>query len=58
MLVGGVFLGSALWWLTLSLGVSFLRRHITPRRLPWINRLAGGLIGGFGLLLLLRLLSG
>lgn len=57
-LVGGVFLGSALWWLALSLGVSFLRQHITSRRLTWINRLAGGLIGGFGLLLLLRLLGG
>jgi len=29
-LVSGVFLGSALWWLTLSLGVGVLRARLTP----------------------------
>jgi threonine/homoserine/homoserine lactone efflux protein len=47
-LVAGVFLGSASWWLTLSLVVGFLRVRITPTILLWVNRLAGALIAGFG----------
>ena len=49
MLVVGVFLGSAAWWLLLSGGVSLLRRHITAGVMVWINRLAGVAIVGFGL---------
>jgi threonine/homoserine/homoserine lactone efflux protein len=47
-LVAGVFLGSAAWWLTLALGVGFLRARFTPMMLMWVNRLAGALIAGFG----------
>jgi threonine/homoserine/homoserine lactone efflux protein len=47
-LVAGVFLGSAVWWLTLALGVGFLRARFTPMMLMWVNRLAGALIAGFG----------
>jgi threonine/homoserine/homoserine lactone efflux protein len=47
-LVVGVFLGSASWWLTLSIVVGFLRVRITPTVLLWVNRLAGALIAGFG----------
>jgi threonine/homoserine/homoserine lactone efflux protein len=47
-LVAGVFLGSASWWLVLTLGVGFLRARITPAVLTWVNRLAGALIAGFG----------
>jgi threonine/homoserine/homoserine lactone efflux protein len=57
ILVMGVFLGSALWWLILSSGVSLFRTKFTPVRLRWVNRLAGVIIGGFGVVVLLSLLS-
>ena len=41
LLVCGVFSGSALWWLTLSTGVSLLRGRFTARTMRWVNRLAG-----------------
>ena len=47
-MVLGVFLGSAVWWLTLSTGVSFLREKFTPALLTWVNRLAGVIIFTFG----------
>ena len=56
LLVYGVFIGSALWWLLLSGGVSLLRGRLTPSHLLWINRAAGLIIGGFGAILLLNLL--
>jgi threonine/homoserine/homoserine lactone efflux protein len=52
-LVLGVFIGSALWWLTLSTGVSLFRAKVTPHGLRWINRISGLIITGFGLLVLL-----
>ncbi|HMA38281.1 MAG TPA: LysE family transporter [Chloroflexia bacterium] len=53
VLVGGVFLGSALWWLLLSGGVSLVRTRLHPRALVWVNRASGLVIAGFGLLILL-----
>lgn len=53
LMVLGVFLGSATWWLTLSTGVSLLREKFTPALLTWVNRLAGGIILVFGLVALL-----
>jgi threonine/homoserine/homoserine lactone efflux protein len=55
-LVAGVPVGSALWWLTLSGGVSLLRSRCTPAVLLWVNRVAGILIAGFGILALISLL--
>jgi len=52
VMVLGVFFGSATWWLTLSTGVSLLREKFTPAWLIWVNRLAGVIIFGFGLLAL------
>ncbi len=48
-LVAGVFLGSALWWLMLSAGVSLLRARFDANALRWVNRLSGGVIFVFGL---------
>ena len=48
LMVLGVFLGSAAWWLTLSAGVSLLRDKFTPALLTWVNRLAGAIIFAFG----------
>lgn len=49
LVVAGVFSGSALWWLMLSLGVGVLRPWLTPGRLRWINIAAGLMLVGFGL---------
>ncbi|MEO1590021.1 MAG: LysE family transporter [Cyanobacteria bacterium J06632_22] len=52
VMVMGTFVGSALWWLFLSGGVSLLRRQLTPPRLRWLNRICGVLIATFGILAL------
>ena len=56
LLVGGVFAGSALWWLVLSGTVGFFRGALTPARLRWVNRLSGALLTALGLLALRSLL--
>lgn len=48
ILVLGVFLGSMLWWLILSEGVTFFRKRITQKMMTWVNRLAGVIITAFG----------
>jgi hypothetical protein len=53
LLVTGVFLGSAAWWLTLSGIVGIFREKFTTNWMIWVNRLAGMIIGGFGLIALL-----
>ena len=50
VLVGGIFLGSLLWWLILSVAVEQLRARFDHRRLIWVNRLSGLVIMGFGIL--------
>ncbi|MGH7113660.1 MAG: LysE family translocator [Stellaceae bacterium] len=40
-LVLGVWIGSFLWWLALSLGVGMFRRSIEPRHLAWVSRGSG-----------------
>lgn len=52
VLVAGVFLGSALWWLLLSGGVGLLRDRFNTAGLLWVNRLSGVVIIGFGMLAL------
>lgn len=52
LMVAGVFLGSAAWWLTLSTGVGLLRERFTPAAMTWVNRLAGAVIFTFGALAL------
>lgn len=47
-LVLGVFTGSALWWLTLSTGVSLLRARFTTQGMLWVNRISGAVILAFG----------
>ena len=48
LLVLGVFLGSAAWWLLLSGGVSLLRTRLDAALLRWVNRVAGLVILAFG----------
>jgi threonine/homoserine/homoserine lactone efflux protein len=47
-LVGGVFLGSAAWWLFLSGAVGLIRHRLGRGALVWINRLSGLVLLGFG----------
>ena len=51
-LVSGVFLGSALWWLTLSSGVYYLSHYFKPGWLLWLNRASGIGIAAFGVVAL------
>ncbi len=55
ILVFGVFIGSALWWLILSLGTGFFRTKFNPNKLRWVNKISGIIILGFGMLALLIL---
>ncbi len=52
MLVLGVFLGSAAWWLLLSNGVGALRAKFPGAGLLWVNRVSGVIILGFGVVAL------
>jgi threonine/homoserine/homoserine lactone efflux protein len=50
LLVLGVLVGSALWWVLLSSGVAAVRARVGPRVLRWINRLSGTMLVAFGVL--------
>jgi threonine/homoserine/homoserine lactone efflux protein len=52
-----VFLGSSLWWLLLALLAGTFGRHLNDGALRWINRIAGGIIAGFGVWQLWPLVS-
>jgi threonine/homoserine/homoserine lactone efflux protein len=56
VMVAGVFAGSALWWLTLSGGVSLFRKRFSLIALQWVNRISGLVITGFGLVSLFSVL--
>ena len=47
--VGGVFIGSALWWLLLCLTVGLFRKKISTQVLQYINYIAGIAIFSFGI---------
>ena len=55
VLVLGVFIGSALWWLMLSSGVGIFRARFNAHILRWVNRISGLIIIGFGLFALLSI---
>lgn len=57
MLVAGVFLGSALWWVFLSSSVGLLGKRMNDSWMGVANKLSGALIIGFGLLALVALVS-
>lgn len=57
LMVVGVFLGSAAWWLTLSAGVGLLREKFTSSHMTRVNRVAGALIFVFGILALFGTIS-
>lgn len=57
ILVAGVFLGSVVWWLSISMGISLFRHRFKLQSLVWINRISGFLLIGFGILIVLDLWS-
>ncbi len=52
LLVLGVFLGSASWWLLLSGSVGAFRARFPAEGLLWVNRISGIIIAGFGIVAL------
>jgi threonine/homoserine/homoserine lactone efflux protein len=48
-MIAGVLLGSALWWLLLSVIVGQLRTRFDARAQVWVNRISALLLAGFAL---------
>ncbi len=57
LLVLGVFLGSAAWWLALSTGISLLRGGVNAAVLRWVNRVSGAVIVAFGIAAILLVVA-
>ena len=53
--VAGVFVGSAIWWLLLSGGVSLVRHKLKPGTLKWIDYASGAFLTAFGIYALVSL---
>ena len=49
VMVAGVLIGSALWWLALSAAVGRLRARFDARAVAWVNRASALLLAGFAL---------
>jgi threonine/homoserine/homoserine lactone efflux protein len=56
VMVVGVFLGSAVWWLGLAIATAGLSSHMGHRQRVLVQRLSGAVIIGFGLFALLSVL--
>ena len=55
ILILGVFVGSAIWWLLLVGVFSLFKKRFEHHELQWVNRIAGLIIAGSGILALLSL---
>ncbi|MDE2029856.1 MAG: LysE family transporter [Alphaproteobacteria bacterium] len=49
MMIGGIFAGSALWWVLLSGGVGLLRGHFTENRIIAMNRVTAAVLAALAL---------
>ena len=56
ILVFGVFIGSALWWIILSSGVSLFQEKFNNRGMLWVNRISGAIIICFGIFALISII--
>jgi threonine/homoserine/homoserine lactone efflux protein len=56
LIVMGVFSGSTLWWFILSGLASLFRDKLTPESMRWINIVAGLIILGIGIFVLINLI--
>jgi putative LysE/RhtB family amino acid efflux pump len=52
VMVGSVFGGSTLWWLTLTTTVGIFHRHIDEKVMQNINHVFGAAVAGFGIIVL------
>lgn len=57
LVVGGVVLGSALWWLVLTTLIGLFHARIDEKAMRAINRGSGALVGVFGLVVLGHLVT-
>lgn len=55
LLALGVFIGSALWWIGLFIGMTAFHGKFTLRMIGWVHRVSGVVILGFGIIVLLSL---
>jgi threonine/homoserine/homoserine lactone efflux protein len=55
ILTGGVFTGSALWWVGLFITLTAFHHKFNLRFLLWVHRVSGAIIAGFGVVVLLSL---
>lgn len=53
ILVSGVAFGAAMWWLSLSTGISLFRDKFKMKWIRWVNKAAGIIITFIGIILLL-----
>ena len=51
----GVFIGSALWWVALFLGLEAFHEKFNLRFLFWVHRVSGSIIAGLGVVVLFSL---
>ena len=58
VMIGGIFVGSMLWWLLLIGLTNHYRDKFNDRAMFWMNRIAGIAIGCFGVIMLILGLSG
>ena len=49
-LVAGIFAGAMIWWILLAVVSGHFRERFTDRGMVWMNRIAAGAIGAFGLI--------
>lgn len=49
-LVAGIFVGAMLWWILLAFISGRFRDRFNDRAVVWLNRIAAGAIGAFGLI--------
>lgn len=53
----GIFVGSAIWWLLLSIAASHMKEKMNVKARTWLNRISGMIILGFGAGSVLKMLS-
>ncbi|WP_022726693.1 LysE family translocator [Fodinicurvata sediminis] len=51
--IGGIFLGSMVWWLCLTGLMAAIRHHLGQRTLVWLNRGAGAVLILLGILVMI-----
>lgn len=54
LLTGGVFVGSAVWWLLLTTTCAYSEKKLEPTTIIWIGRLSGLALGIWGVAAMLR----